>query len=167
MTTPDVLALPAHLRKQDNETATEYRDRLLLQWEAAKKTLDQAKAVEMELRTVCAKVNFPDPKEGTNRVELGAGYSLKMVRNVDYTFSGVPIDKIEDAEDAIAAIGNEGAFLVERLFKWTCEPVKGEYKKLDPANPTHAKIKAIYDKVLVTKDGAPKMEIEAPKTAKA
>lgn len=164
MTDAATLALPVALRKRDDESPTQYRDRLLLAWEASKTALDAAKAAEMELRKVCAAVNFPDAKEGTNRVELGNGYHLKMVRHVDYTFSGVALDKIEDAEDAIAAIGNEGAFLVERLFKWSVEPVKGEYKKLDPANPTHAKIKAIFDKVLVTKDGAPKMEIEAPKT---
>lgn len=158
---------PEHLRPLPGETDTAYKDRMLMAWEAAKKTLDTAKAAEMELRTLNTALNFKDPKEGTNRVPLGNGYALKMVRNVDYSFSGVPIDKIEDAEDAIAAIGNEGAFLVERLFKWSVEPVKSEYKKLDLSNPTHAKIKAIYDKVLVTKDGAPKLEIEAPKTAKA
>lgn len=155
--------LPEHLRPLPGETDTAYKDRMLLVWDTAKTTLETAKAAEMELRKLCATLNFENPSVGTNRVQLGNGYALKMVRKVNYSFTDASLDDIEKAEDDIAAIGNEGAFLVERLFKWSCEPVPGEYKKLDASNPTHAKIKSIYDKILTAKDATPTLEIEAPK----
>lgn len=158
--------VPDHLKQLHGETPEAYRDRLLMAWDASKKALDTAKETEMELRKVCAAYIFPDAKKGTNRVELGQGYAVKMVRNVDYSFAGKTREEIAAAETAVANLGNEGAFLADRLFKWSCEPSVSEYGKLDMSNPTHVKIKAELDKVITTKDGAPTLTIEEPKAKK-
>lgn len=138
----------------------------LAQWDAAKTALAAAKETEMNLRKECAALIFPDAAVGTNRVELPEGYSLKMVRKVNYKLDA-DNEKVDSVQDKVAAMGNEGAFLAPRLFKWTVELSVSEYKKLDPANPTHAKIKKTLDAIITTEDGAPTMEVEAPKAKKA
>jgi len=159
-----VFVVPDAYKQLWGETAEQHRDRLLMAWEASKTALDTAKANEMELRKTIAALAFPDAKEGTNKLDLGKGYELKFVREVEYVFPAtLSRDAIAKVEDEIAKTGNEGQFLADRLFKWKCEPSKSEYKKLDLANPTHAAVKKLYDSILTTKDAAPKLEIKAPK----
>jgi len=166
--TAAVVVVPEHLKQLFGETPEAYRDRILLQWQATQAALTAAKDAEMELRKVATAINFPAPKEGTQRVELGKGYALKYVNDVTYSFTaGLTRDQIGQVEDACAKLGNEGAFLADRLFVWKCEPSKSEYKKLDANNPTHAAVKKLFDTILVTKSGAPKLEIEEPKVKRA
>lgn len=158
--------VPEHLKQLVGETAEQYRDRMLMAWDASKKALEVAKEQEMELRKHCAVTMFPNAEKGTNRIALGNGYALKMVRKVDYSFTGKTREEIAAAETAVARIGNQGAFLADRLFKWSCEPSVSEYNKLDLSLEEHRLIKAEIDKVMTTKDGAPTLAIEEPKAKK-
>jgi len=142
------------------------RDRLLAQWEITKKTLERAKEVEMELRKInVAFLSDPAKHKGTENVELGGGYKATMVKKINYGFvknADGKIDKhaIDDALDAIEEKIESGKLIAERLIKWTPDLSLTEYNQLPDA------AKAIIDKVIVTTDAAPTLEIKAPKAAK-
>lgn len=146
------------------------RDARLLAWKTAQETLSAAKEREMELREGVGEFVFPVAlrKSGVNNHELGNGYVLKLGHKLNYNLVGKPetTDRnadIETALERIEALGNEGAFLADRLVKWKPELSVSEYKELDVSNPTHKAIKAIIDEVLEIKPGAPSLEIKEPK----
>lgn len=138
------------------------RDYLLKLWEASKVTLEKAKASEMDLRKAVFAYQFPNPKEGTQRVEIGGGYALKAVHKVNIKISASNED-VDKAEDEATKIGNEGTFLFERIITWTPNFSKSEYKKLEADNPTHIAVKKLIDGLIEETSGAPTLEIEAPK----
>lgn len=148
------------------ETPEQARDRVLAEWQTAAAALEAAKADEMAKRKLAFPVVFgTEAKEGTNRVPLANGWSVKGVRKVNYKLDS-DITKVNVAYAAVEALGNEGPFLASRILKRVYDFGQGEYKKLDPANPTHAQAKALIDAILTTSDGAPTLEIEAPKQPK-
>jgi hypothetical protein len=142
------------------------RDVLLAEWEAAKVTLERAKASEMEVRKAVFSYCFPNPTVGTQRIPLSGGFNLKAVHS-ETTKIVAPNEKIDEAEDKAAAIGNEGTFLFERIITWKPEFSKSEYKKLDTSLTVHAQVKKLVDELIETKSGAPALEIEAPKATLA
>ena len=148
----------------------ELHDKTLLKWEQAKAALDAAKEDEMSLRKLYVAIASDATKQkGTENIALGNGYKAKVVKKVNYGFiknadNKVDVDAIHDAQDEIEKLGNEGAFLAERLIKWSAELSVSEYNKLEPeSNATHKAVKAALDKVIVTSEGAPTLEIVAPK----
>lgn len=142
------------------------RDEALAAWEAAKTALDTAKADEMEARKLAFKFAFGnDAKEGTNRTDLHNGYTIKGVRKVNYKIAASN-EAIDAAEDRMPTLGNEATFLFERIIVWKPDFSKSEYNKLDTGNPTHRAVKAEIDKLIETSDGAPTLDIEAPKGSK-
>jgi hypothetical protein len=142
------------------------RDAALAKWEASKVALDTAKADEMKARKTAFQFAFGgEAKEGTNRVELNNGYALKGVRKVNYKIAASN-EAVDRAEDLMPTLGNEATFLFERIIVWTPDFSKSEYNKLDTGNPTHRAVKAEIDKLIETSDGAPTLEIEAPKGSK-
>lgn len=142
--------------------SVEERDRRLAVWDEAKKVLEAAKTSEMEARKAVADYCFPNPKEGTNRIELNNGYALKCVAKLNYKIAA-PNDRIDAIEDEAGKLGNEGTFLIERVITWTPAFSKSEYNKLDTNLPVHAKIKALVDSVLEITPGAPALTLEEPK----
>lgn len=159
------------------ELSVQERDSLILSWRASVTDLAAIKEKEMSQRKTLANVLFPNPAVGTQRFELGAGYSVKLVHKVTTSLvaidapdrkkpDGSPLPFIEQmyaVADEIEACGNEGVFLAGRLLKWSCDLSFSEYKALDPANPTHMAIKEIIDRHLVIKPGSPTLELEEPK----
>lgn len=145
------------------ETETQKRDRVLAEWHEAAKALEIAKADEMEKRKLAFPVVFgPDAKEGTNRIALANGYSVKGIRKVNYKIDNDFV-KVCAVEEAISKLGNEGPFIAARVLKRTYDFSASEYKKLDCANSAQAAAKKLIDSILTTKDGAPTLEIEPPK----
>ena len=142
------------------------RDRILMAWETSKTVLEKAKADEMSLRKQFVQFSFnPDKKEGTERIELGNGYEAKTVKKLSYklvsTNEGVPVhEAVNKMLDQLEEASEEGAFIAKRLVKWTCELAKSEYTKLEPD------LKKIADTVIETVEGAPTLEIIAPKGSK-
>ncbi|AMW36152.1 hypothetical protein [Xanthomonas phage XAJ2] len=142
------------------------RDRILALWEASKLQLEKAKADEMDYRKQFVAFAFnPDKKEGTERIELANGYEAKSVKKLNYGLKSydpnLPVDEAVDAMlTELESASEEGVFIAKRLIKWTPELSKSEYNKL-PVN-----LKAIADKVVETKEGAPTLEIIEPKGSK-
>jgi hypothetical protein len=153
---------------QSNPQTT--RDNLLRAWQSSKNALEAAKEKEIELRKQVQTLLFPNPKKGTQRYELGNGYSVKYVHKLNYKLGDknkidddgnkVAInDQVEDVMVAIEKCGNEGPFLVDRLVKTSYDLSLSEYNQLDPQSP----IKKLIDSILITSDAAPEISIEGPK----
>jgi hypothetical protein len=142
--------------------SVEERDRRLAAWDEAKKVLEAAKATEGDCRKAVFEYCFPNPKEGTNRIELNNGYALKAVNKINYKIAA-PNAAVDAVQDEAEKLGNEGTFLIERIITWTPNFSKSEYTKLDVSLPVHAKIKQLVDSVLEIKPGMPTLEIEEPK----
>ncbi len=136
------------------------RDQVILKWQEANKALAAAKEAELELRKTVLKLGFDfesDDREGTQNVDLGAGYKLKAVfkinRRLDNKDNGVDkvLSKIEKS-------GPEGEFVAERLIKWEPKLVKKEYDGLAP------KFKKLIDEVITARPGTPTVSLVEPKT---
>lgn len=152
-----------------NYTEAEFiaeRDRLLLSWEESKKALEVAKEKEMEQRKAVVAFAFdPNKESGTERIDLGNGYQAKAVKKVNYGFVKTEDGKlnkaaIDKALSKIEKTGPAGELIAERLVKWTPDLSLTEYKLLPE------KLKGIIDEVIVTSEGAPTLEIIAPKAPK-
>jgi hypothetical protein len=145
------------------------KDQVLQAWADAQKALKEAKDFEMLLRKYIVKRAFPEPAEGTNTQELGNGYELKAVVKFNYKLDP-DNKKIEAALDRIAAIGNQGQFVADRLVSWTPNFLKTEYTNLQEeakGGSVHAaEILRIIGEVLTIDDAAPTLDIKAPKAKK-
>lgn len=140
-------------------------DRILKAWEDSKSALERAKETEMELRKdYVAFASDPTKHSGTERIEIGGGWEAKIVKKVNYGWikdgDKVAKHKIDDVLDLIEKTVENGGLIAERLVKWTPELSLTEYKLL----PEQAK--KLIDTVIVTTDGAPALEIVAPKGTK-
>jgi hypothetical protein len=145
----------------------QYRDELGAKWEASKERLTAAKEAEMDLRKQFADFMLPPEgrKSGVNNVELPGGYVAKITHKINYKVAA-PRTVIEDAEEIAATIGNEGTFLFERIIPIKYDFSVGEYNKLQPELETHRKMKELIDTLIERSDGAPALEIKAPKAPK-
>lgn len=130
----------------------------LAEWQAAKTALDAAKEAEMQLREQVGKLAFPNPTEGTQSLDLGDGWSIKLVHKMNYTLASN--DEVDDALTRISNMNNEGKFLAERIVSWKPSLSLSEYRELEP------QYKSVIDKVLTIKPAAPTLEIKPPKAAK-
>lgn len=143
----------------------QYRDELGAKWEASKITLADAKDAEMDLRKRFADFMLPptDRKSGVNNVALPGGFTAKITHKINYNVSASRT-VIEEAEDIAATIGNDGAFLFERILPIKYDFSVGEYKKLLPDEfASHKQLKELIDTLITQTDGAPALEIKAPK----
>ncbi len=137
-------------------------DQVLQAWDNAKKLLENAKESEIEWRKYAFTRSFPEAKEGTNTVELGNGYALKGVKKLNYKLLDNQI--VEKCLDRIAKIGNQGAFIAERLVNWTPSLAVSEWREIEKQDTDETK--AIYKLVLemlVIDEGAPTLAIKEPK----
>ena len=143
------------------------QDQVLIKWNELKKAVETAKEAEMDMRKYIVKRAFPDGKEGTNTAALGNGYELKAGIKKNYKLD-TDLDNVEKALDDIEKMGNEGAFIAERLVKWSADFLLTEYRKLEAEDATdiQKKIKARIDSILTITDAAPTLEIKEPKKAK-
>jgi hypothetical protein len=161
------------------EQFTARRDAEILKWNKDKELLGSIKEQEAESRAKVVATLFPTPKRGTNRYQLGNGYSVKLVYGTNYTlgdktkvvdtFDGqvaVPInDQVNEALARIRGLGNRGPELAEALVKWKPELAEKAYLALsaEGADETDKMAKQIIDEILTTKPASPQLEFEVPK----
>ena len=160
---------PKPLSAVAQQAATAYGGPLgvVAQWRIAKAALDKAAVVERELRLAAFELMFADPKEGTNRVALTDGWSLKATYPYSYKVSNKE-SKAEQAIDAMAEISQQAGFIADRLIKWEPDLAIKEYRLLNPDNPAaqtdeQKKILALLTPILTITPGMPQFEIEPPK----
>lgn len=143
-------------------------DQCLLLWADMKKAIEAAKEQELEFRKYIVKREFPKPDEGTNNKELGNGFTLKAV--VKYNYNLADNDTVEKCLNHIAALGNEGPFIADRLVGWTPAFKLTEYRLLceakDKGDEKAIKILNIINEMLTISEAAPTLEIKEPKSKK-
>jgi hypothetical protein len=152
----------AALHAADGEFSAEehlkYRDWLLAQWEDSKSVLEVAKAAEMEQRKKVVSFAFdPNKEKGTERIPLENGYELKAVKKINYNVNQETVNNVLDKFESVSP---ENKFVAERLIKWEAALSVSEYNNLTEAQ------KKIIDECITTSDGAPTLEIVAPKGSK-
>ena len=143
------------------------QDELLVLWQSKKDALAKAKDDEMDLRKYIVGRAFPDKQEGMNTIELGNGYELKATVKFNYNLADNNI--VEKTLDKIAKIGNQGAFIAERLVSWTPSFKLTEYRDLVAAGPVSAEAQEILSAIgemLVITDAAPTLVLKEPKVKK-
>lgn len=144
------------------------QDELLMLWDSKKKAIEIAKEEEMDLRKYIVGRAFPKKEEGTNKIDLGQGYQLKSV--IKYNYKCDDNDKVENGLNKLAALGNEGSFIAERLVTWTPAFKLTEYRQLQEDKEKGSKfadeaLKIITTFITIT-DAAPTLEIVEPKKKK-
>jgi len=144
------------------------QDQLLMLHKQMQDDLAALKEKELELRKYIVNRAFPQKEEGTNTLDLGAGYELKAV--VKYNYKLTDNDTVDKTLQEIAAVGNEGAFIADRLCSWTPNFQKTEYNKLkddaEAGNETAKQILKLVEKMLTITDAAPTLTIKEPKAKK-
>ena len=133
----------------------------LLAWDNAKKALESAKALEMQLRQEVLEDFYDfagdsDLREGTENLELANGYKLKATFKVSRKLE----NKQGETSKALLAIAEKfegGKLYADRLVKWSPDLSVSEYKKIP------AEIRAVIDECVTCKASAPSLEIVEPK----
>lgn len=120
----------------------------LEQWRAAALELELAKTLEMRLRKELTAECFPNLLEGTNSIELQAGWVLKMNQPFTRTLDQA---KAPEVLKALKKLKADGAVKVKYDLSVTV------YRTLE------GQARALVDDILTTKPGSPSLELVAPK----
>jgi hypothetical protein len=144
------------------------QDELLLLHMDLKKAIEDAKEKELELRKYIVKRAFPKASEGMNTQELGNGYQLKA--QVKYNYTLAENKTVEECLDKIAALGNEGTFIADRLVSWKPSFLLTEYRELIKLSNEGSKfandVLVIVNQMLTISEATPTLEIKEPKVKK-
>ena len=128
-------------------------EQVLEMFHEATRKLAEYKELEMSLRKTIVDNYFDSENlEGTENLDLGEGYKLKCVKKLNRSFVTKEESEIEKVLDKLP---DE---ISSRIIKYKPELSVSEYKKLDDKN------RKIFDKLIVTKEASPSLEIVAPKT---
>lgn len=136
------------------------RDALIVDWQDKARRAAALKEEELIARNKVVAFLFEETtdKKGTENIDLGSGYKLKLTFAQNHS---VPSANGGEAVKAVmaqlTALGDDGKFIADRLFRWKPELAKTEYENLAPS------MKRIVNKVVTTKAAQPTLEIVAPK----
>ena len=128
----------------------------LLMWQELADLQKKLKVLEMDMRKKMAAHFFPSPTEGTNTVDIGKGWKVKLKHTINRTADEAAF---EGVFEELNKLGDE-AFQKEDLFKFKPELKKAQYNKFSD------KQKGIFDQCLIIKPGSPAIEVVAPKEEK-
>lgn len=122
----------------------------LAAWYKKAEELSKLKVEEMLLRKRIFKHFFPEPREGTNKVELGGGYELSVTHVIDR--------KIDPALLlALQGQFQQAEIPLDRLIKMEPKLQVKNYKELEEEK------RILFDQVLEIKEGSPSsMKIDMP-----
>jgi hypothetical protein len=138
---------------------TTEQDLAILQHQQAQTTLALAKEDESIKRQKVCDLFFPNghvPK-GTNNIELGNGYVLKIVGKLNFTVDAKEVDAVKLA---LSQQGEVAAFIGEKLFKHSYELSVTQYNDLPP------NLRPLVLPAVSSKPGTPTVEVIAPKAGK-
>jgi hypothetical protein len=143
------------------------KDGMLLLWQNVEAQAKTYKALEMEYRKVCVGFLVPDPieHEGMNTIPLGAGFEAKA--GIKYNYNLKDIDTVEAGLSKLAALGNSGPFIAERLVKWEVSFLLTEYRVLQEAAKSGSAFAKdaikIISEFMVVEEASPTLLIKEPK----
>jgi len=183
---PPVAEVPADLPKfevkypgqpetEEPEAFRLRRNAEIQRWLDAKETLGNSKQHESDWRSKVSSTLFPTPKKGTQRYDVGGGYSVKLIYNLSYTLgdkdkidpsSGakVPVrEQIEELEAKVAEMGEAHRIAFENVVSWKPEVSGSAYEKLNMNDEIQKAVKLAIDEHLTIKPGSPQLTWEEPK----
>lgn len=126
----------------------EEANEVLSKWDNLAQELKAVKKKELELRNLLFAHFFEAPKEGTNTIELGNGWKLKAA----YKFT-----RTLDKASLLSALQQMPEGSEDKLVDYKPSLKLAEYRKL-PED-----LVKLFDEAVITKPGAPALEIVAPK----
>jgi hypothetical protein len=144
------------------------RDGVLMLWQRAKEKIETAKNNEMDIRKFAVSLLVPEKREGMNTVELGNGYQAKA--QIKYNYALADNDTVEQCLNKISKIGNQGAFIADRLVSWKPSFLLTEFRQLceekEKGSKEAEEILNIVNQMLTITEAAPTLEIKEPKGKK-
>lgn len=122
----------------------------LEKWYLLQDQLKKIREEEAALRAEIFAEAFPNPKEGTNKFDLGGGYQLTAT---------LPITRKVDvaAYEAMKELLEENGINADKMVKWNPELEMKQYRCL-----TEEELHLV-DQFLIIKDGSPQLKIVMPK----
>jgi hypothetical protein len=140
------------------------RDEALMLHQSMRDQLATLKEKELKFRKFIVDKLFPNKTEGMNTLDLGNGYQAKAGVKYNYNCSDYPT--VVNGLKKIAALGNEGSFVAERLVSFTPNFLLTEYRKLqddaEKGSLFAKQVLAIIPEFLTITDAAPTFEIKEP-----
>lgn len=130
------------------------RDDKILAWAKNAELLKAVKNVEMAQRKEIFGDIFPDPKTGTNTLDLGAGYKLKAVHGYETKLEATTFALLQPE---IEKLGDAAKAELAEAVKFTPALVAKGYKAMSE------EVKELFDECLVTKPKSVSMELVVPK----
>ncbi len=118
----------------------------LAEWFDMKSQLKKLKDKEILMRKKISTHFFPDPKEGTNRHNLGDGYDLVLNHSLNRSID-------EGALNALASQLAEASVSVDAMVRTKPSLNKRAYNTLTEEQ------RQLFDQALVIKDGSPTLSI--------
>jgi len=144
------------------------RDELLILDQRMQTDIRDMTERELKLRRFIVDKAFPQKTEGTNKLDLGNGYELKA--GVKYNYNCADYSVTRKGLEKIAALGNEGPFVAERLVSFKANFLLTEYRKLQDdaaqGSPFAKQVLAIIPEFLTITDATPTLEIKEPRKKK-
>ena len=122
-------------------------------WHAASTAAEKAKAViaaEQKLRKEAFAAIFSQPEEGTNKLDMPEGWTLKATYSLDRKVDARVVESLR------APLRAEHVSL-DSLIEWKPQLKTKEYRELPEA------ARKIFDACLTTKPASPTLELVAPK----
>lgn len=119
---------------------------ILAEWEATKKTAQQAAEREKELRALLCAAAFPTAKIGVNKVLLADGRTFKATYKINYS-----IDRA--ALSAAIVEARERGLDIEAALRVKHELVPSRYAELGTEE------RGLIDPALTTRTGLPSIEV--------
>lgn len=135
----------------------------LVEWNKLQDDLRRIKASEMLLRMKIYKHYFPaeTTTEGTNNVDLAAGWLLKAKRTIDRKVDLPVLQAFATKPSAdLPSKLEQVAINLDNIIEWEPKLKLRAYRALTPEQLV------VFDQVLTIKDGAPGLEIVLPASAK-
>lgn len=118
-------------------------------WFQEKRDLGMLKFVEHKRRVKLSDFYFTAPREGTNRMDLGGGYDLKMDYSYNYKVDEPALENVTPAQIKKLKLTD----MWDALFVYKPELSISQYRKLT------AEQKLFVDQLLDIKPGSPQMDI--------
>lgn len=126
-------------------------DERIQAWDVNRKLLEEVKKVEMEQRKHLSALLFPAPKSGTNKFELGYGWTLQLVAGEETKLDSSIYKLIQaDLPDSVK----------DKCITWEPKMDVRSYKKLTEVERER------LDDAIVTKPKSPVLKLVPPKEPK-
>lgn len=148
-------------------------------WLDSRVTFTNAQELERSHRSKVFATLFPAPKKGTNRYDIGGGYSVKLTYTLTYSLgdkdkvdaeSGEKVSiakQIQELEAKVAEMGEVYSAFFEGIVSWVPTISGSAYEKLDPDSPVQKAVRdAISEHLTITPAKTPTLTWEEPKEPK-